>query len=206
MRGVAWGQSGQCDEDGLSAFLQFYSFSYSCNEHLGLWTLLVRKEGYCLNLPSFLLPSIINVILKTTTAAKEHTDHLFYFMEFNFIFRIRSFLLFFFQLVLLQTFLSQIAECSALFLLCLGPLLPPRATVQLCYVAVLLLSICFAVVPRGSSQESLTAMLRSVSQVLGCPLTCSPSKKIMMRIMKDHGNSWRSSAQGPCSPLLELCL
>lgn len=84
-------------------------------------------------------------------------------------------------------FLPLFAECSALFLLCLGPLLPPRATVQLCYIAVLLLLICFAVVPRGSSQESLTATLRSVSQVLGCPLTCSPSKKIMMRVMKDHG-------------------
>lgn len=128
MRGVAWGQSGQCDEDGLSAFLQFYSFSHSCNEHLGLWTLLVRKEGYCLNLPSFLLPSIINVILKTTTAAKEHTDHLFYFMEFNFIFRLRSFLLFVFQLVLLQTFLSQIAVSAFVcWVLCTFSPLPGTA-------------------------------------------------------------------------------
>lgn len=56
-------------------FLQWASWSLNTS---------CKERGPLLN-PSFLSPSFNkNAILKIT-AAKEHTDHLFYFMEFNFI-------------------------------------------------------------------------------------------------------------------------
>lgn len=81
------------NQDNVMRMVRLPFFSFIVSAILALSILvsehLVRKEGRCLTLPSSLLPSIINVILKITAA--NDTDHLFYFMEFNFLFRLRSF-------------------------------------------------------------------------------------------------------------------
>lgn len=89
------------------------------------------------------------------------------------------------------------------------PHLPHSPAVQPHYVAVLSFLICFAVAPRGSSQESATVMLSAVStniEMASALHVHNPIKKMIVQIVKDPINSSRGSPQGPRSPVFQLSL